>query len=94
MAKKKKNVKLKDLRSATAASLKAVLGKKVAGKVPIICGIFVDQQEVARLDRAPEELARGIAKEISISSGIKVKPGAQTLPGGIIVGFIQPKILK
>jgi len=63
----KKSVKLTDLRSATAASLTAVLGKKVVGKVPIICGIFIDKQEVQRLDRAPDDLASGIAKEISAS---------------------------
>jgi hypothetical protein len=91
---KKKSVKLKDLRSATAASLKAVLGKKIAGKVPIICGIVMQEEALAQLDRAPEDLAKGIAKEISLASGIKVKPGVQKGPGGILVGFIQPKIVK
>ena len=91
---KKKSVKLKDLRSATAASLKAVLGKKVVGKVPIICGIVLQEEVLAQLERAPEDLAKGIAKEVSVASGIKVKPGVQVGPGGILVGFIQPKILK
>lgn len=93
MAKSKK-VKLTDLRSATAASLKAALGKKIAGKVPIICGIFVEQQEIERLDQSGDALAKEIAQQVSIASGIKVKPGAQKIPGGIIVGFVQPKILK
>ena len=87
----KKNVKLKDLRSATEASLKAVLGKKIAGKIPIICGILIEEKILADLERSPDELAKGIAMDVSVASGIKVKPGIQKAPGGILVGFIQPK---
>lgn len=88
-----RTVRLKDLNAATAASIKAVTGK-LPKKPGIIAGFFLADAAVARLSQSPAALAKEVAAGASKASGIKLKAVVQKLPGGgILCGYIQPKIL-
>jgi hypothetical protein len=89
----RKTVKLQDLRSATAGSVSAVLGKKFPGKPGVLVGLLIDEAQLAALGSATK-IAGDIAMRVSAASGIKVTAGVKKLGGGILVGYIQPKGLK
>jgi hypothetical protein len=89
----KKSVKLKDLQAATAASIKAVLGKKFVGRTGVLAGILIDPEQIQSLTTNPTTLAKELAAGVSAASGIKVKPAIQIGKGGILVGYVQPKIM-
>jgi hypothetical protein len=89
-----KSIKLTDLRSATEASIKAVLGRKFPGRPGVLVGLWIDKASIKKLDLNPAGVARQMAGRVSVASGIKVKPGIKVAGGGVLVGYIQPKILK
>ncbi len=87
-------LKVRDLRSATDASIKAVLGKKFPGEPGIIAGFWLDDASVKTLDVSPLALAKDITKRASIASGMRLTAETLKRPGGILVGYIQPKFRK
>lgn len=89
-----KSVKLKDLRSATEASVAAVLGRKFPGRPGVLVGLWIDRAQLRDLKLAPSKIAGDVARSVSLASGIKVKPGFKTIDGGVLVGYIQPRIMK
>ncbi len=86
------SVKVQNLAAATAASVRAVLGKGLARRPGVLAGILVDPAAVARLEMSPIALATAITKQTSISSGIKLKPGVIKGPGGILIGYQQAPV--
>ncbi len=87
-----KSIKLKDLRSATEASIKAVLGKKFVGKPGVLVGLWIDKNAIPKLELKPNDVARELARQVSVSSGIRVTPGIRPGKGGVLVGYIQPRL--
>ena len=53
-----------------------------------------DFTKLEALGRDPKDLAADISRQVSITSGIKVKPGISRGKGGVLVGYVQPRILK
>jgi len=90
----KKTVKLSDLQTATAASIKAVLGKQFIKRPGVLTGIWISEEQIAQLSSSPTALARQLASRVSVDTGIKVKAATQLTRGGVTVGYIQPKIMK
>ena len=88
-----RTVRLKDLQTATAASIKAILGKPIK-KPGVIAGFILADRTAAALGKTPLALAKEVAAGASKASGIRLKPAVQKLPGGgILCGYIQPRIL-
>lgn len=96
MAARSKQVKLKNLASATSASVKAALGKQLGMKAKggITAGIILNEAEIARLSAKPLDVAKEVAKQVRIQSGISVKPQVTTIPGGILMGYQLPRVMK
>lgn len=88
-----RSVKLKDLKAATEASVRAVLGKKVTGR-GVLVGLWLDKAAINELGVSANALARDVSKQVSAISGIRVTPGIKPGRGGVLVGFIPPKLLK
>jgi hypothetical protein len=89
-----KTVKAKNLRSATEASIKAVLGKGFVPRPGVIAGLWIDKGTLGRLDVGAAALAKDLAKQVSIESGIRVTPSIKPGKGGVLVGYIQPKLFR
>jgi len=87
-------LKVQNLAAATAASVRAVLGKGLPRRPGILAGIWLDERAIARLELSPKALATAIAKQASANSGIKLKPGLIPGDGGILVGYQQPSIFQ
>lgn len=97
MPAKPKQVKLKNLAAATKASVQAALGKELIrtlGPGGITAGILLRDTELAATEAKPLDLAKSIAKQVRVESGIKVTPQVTKLPGGILVGYILPRLMK
>lgn len=96
MAAKTKNVKLKSLASATTASVQAALGKQLGKSVKggILAGFVLQEADAARLAARPLDVAKGIAKQVRAQSGISVTPQVANVPGGILMGYAVPRIMK
>ena len=86
-------VKVKDLRAATVASVRAVLGKKFVGG-GVLVGLMIDKTAIDKLDVSATQLAKDLTKQASLASGIKLTPGVKPGKGGILVGFLPPKIAR
>ena len=82
-----RSVKLADVKAATAASVKAVLGKNIVMRRGVLVGLWIDKT-------AMNKLARSVASQVSRSAGIKVTPKIKTVRGGVLVGFIPPDVMK
>jgi hypothetical protein len=93
---KTKTVKLKNLASATSASVQAAVGKQLGKSLKggITAGIVLNDAEVARLAAKPMDLAKDITKQVRAQSGISVTPQVTTIPGGLIMGYQLPRIMK
>lgn len=89
-----KTLKTMDLRAATAASIQAVLGKRFPGRPGVLVGLWLDRGVIGKLGIGPAQIAKDISKQVSVTSGIKVTPGTKAGPGGVLVGYIQPRIFK
>jgi len=89
-----RSVKLADLKSATDASVKAVLGRKFPGRPGILVGLWIDPASIKELRLSPATVAKQVARQVTVASGIKVRPSFKPAGGGVLVGYIQPKILK
>jgi len=89
-----KSVKLIDLKSATEASVKAVLGRKIPGRPGVLVGFWIDKSSIKDLSLNPSTMAKQVARQVATASGIKVRPGTKPAGGGVLVGYIQPRILK
>jgi hypothetical protein len=87
MAKRAKTVNLAAL---TAASVKAVVGRRKLPRPGILVGLLVDRDLVDALGTRPDALARGIARGVSAAAGLKLRPGVVRKPGGILVGYYPP----
>lgn len=88
-----RTVKLKDLQSATAASIAAVTGKPLK-KPGVLAGFILADAVAEKLGKSPLALAKEIAGSTSKATGLPLKAVAQKLPGGgILCGYIQPKVL-
>lgn len=97
MPPKPRRVPLKSLAAATTLSVKAALGKEVAiGKPGTLAGFLIRDADLVRLGGDAQALARQVARGVSAASGIKVKPDIAKLPGGggILVGYILPRVMK
>lgn len=89
-----KSIRVKDLRAATEASIKAVLGKAPLRRPGILTGIWLDKSSISRLDTSPARLAKDIASSTARLSGIRLTPIVRPVKGGVLVGFIPPKIQR
>ena len=89
-----KSVKLKDLQTATARSITALLGKKYIGRPGVLAGFWIGDEDLNNLAVTPTALAKKVASSVKLASGIAVKGATQPVRGGVLVGYIQPKILK
>ena len=89
-----KTIKLKDLRAATAASVNAVLGKTFIRPPGVLAGFLTDEAALNRLGTTASKLAKDVAGQVSRTSGIRVTPAIKAGPGGILVGYIQPRLFK
>ena len=96
MATKTKNVKLKSLAAATTASVQAALGKQLGKSVKggLLAGFVLQEAEAARLSAKPLDVAKDIAKQVRAQSGISVTPQVTSIPGGILMGYALPRIMK
>jgi hypothetical protein len=93
-AKKPATLKVQNLAAATAASVRAVLGRGLPGRPGILAGIWIDKAAIAKLELSPKAVAAAITKQASLNSGIKLKPGLIAGDGGVLVGYVQPEILS
>ena len=89
-----RSIKVKDLRVATEASIRAALAKTPIKRPGILTGFLLDKASIARLDVSPGRLAKDIASSTGKLSGLRLRPVARRVPGGILVGFMPPKIMK
>ena len=89
---KPKKLALKDLQAATMASVRAVLGKGFPPKPGVLAGFWLPDRSVDDIERKPEDIAADIAKDVSRLSGVRVRPGVVRGGGGVLVGYIQPRI--
>ncbi len=83
--------------SSGTNTVKAALGKEVAiGKPGTLAGFLIRDADLAKLGGDAQALARQVARGVSAASGIKVKPDIAKLPGGggILVGYILPRVMK
>jgi hypothetical protein len=87
-------IKIKNLAAATTASVKAALGKEIPKKPGTLAGFILKDRELAKLDVSAASHAKTVAKDVSLASGIKLTPGTQRIPGGVLVGYRVPAILK
>lgn len=87
-------IKLKDLQSATAASIKAVVGKRFPGKPGVIVGFWLDNAAVKAQGQTANAIAADVARQVGAASGLRVKPAILKRPGGVLVGYLQPRIAK
>lgn len=85
-------LKLQDLKSATAASIRAVLGKGLPKRPGIIAGFWMDEAQIKASRMTPEAIAKKVASQASAASGVKLTPGLVRGGGGILVGYVQPAI--
>jgi len=89
-----KKVKLKNLAAATAASVKAALGRPIAKRPGTLAGFILRDAEFERLGKSPAALAKEVATGVRLSSGIRVTAGIARVPGGILVGYQVPALFK
>jgi hypothetical protein len=89
-----RTVKLKDIRSATEASIKAVLGKRFVSRPGVLVGLWIDRTAIGKLGAGANQIAKDVARQVSVTSGIRVVPGIRPVRGGVLVGYIQPKLFK
>lgn len=89
-----RSVKLRDLRTATEASIKAVLGRKQVFRPGVLVGLWLDKSALNKLDIGPAQIAGNIAKQVTSISGIRVTPGTKLVRGGVLVGYIAPKVFR
>lgn len=96
MAKPKKRTTAKpaklDLAKIAAASVTARLGKQPSSGPGILTGMIVRPDAIAALGKTPATLAAEIAKDVSTKTGLKLTPKFVAGDGGILVGFLPPKI--
>ncbi len=86
-----KKLALRDLRSATLASVKAAIGRLPGGG--IINGFVLNEADLDRLEQTPAALAKEVAASTGRAAGLKLKPVVIERPGTIICGFVPPPIL-
>ncbi len=90
-----KSVKLKNLAAATKASVAAALGRAVPRRPGTLAGFIVRDAELAKLGVSAKTLAGEVAKDVSVTSGIKVVAAPPVrVPGGILVGYRVPTLMK
>jgi hypothetical protein len=97
MAARSKTVKLKSLAAATKASVQAALGKETTRALSsggTTAGRYLRDAELAGLTTTPANLAKAIAKQVRAESGFSVTPQVTKVPGGAIVGYLIPGIMK
>lgn len=96
MPAKTKTVKLKNLASATTASVQAAIGKQLGKSLKggITAGVVLNDAEIEQLAAKPMDLAKDIARQVRAQSGISVTPQVATVPGGILMGYQLPRIMK
>lgn len=92
-----KKLKLKNLAAATKSSVQAALGKQATRALRpggITAGILLKDTEIAGLTATPAEIAKTIAKQVRTESGISVTSQVTKIPGGVLVGYLLPRITK
>jgi hypothetical protein len=89
-----RTVRRSDLRSATEASIKAILGKQLVRRPGILAGFWIDKASLSKLEVTPTQLARQVAGTAAKLSGIRLTPAVRPGNGGSLVGFIPPRIFK
>jgi hypothetical protein len=89
---KARTLKVQDLKSATAASVRALVGKALPRLPGVLAGILISEEALAKLKKSPATLASLITKQVSAASGLTLRPGTVRGPGGILVGYVQPNI--
>jgi hypothetical protein len=87
-------LKLQDLRTATAASIRAVLGKGFPKRPGVVAGFWLDEAFIKEAGLKPNAIAKTIARQASAASGVKLTPGIIRGEGGILVGYVQPAIFN
>ncbi len=81
-----------DLAKITSASVAARLGKKLPAGGGILAGILVEPNDLERLGVSAAALARGIAADVAADTGLKIVPKTIKVPGGILAGFMPPRV--
>ena len=89
-----RTVKKVNLKAATAASVKAVLGAKPQLRPGILVGFWADRESLAKLKLTPAAAAKQVALQVSKTSGIKVTAGVEAAGRGVLVGYYPPAIMK
>ncbi|MCC7539348.1 MAG: hypothetical protein IT379_24200 [Deltaproteobacteria bacterium] len=91
-AAKPKTIARKDLQAATTAAVRAVLGKGFPPKPGVVAGFWLPDKVLDGIDRKPEAIAADVARNVQGLSGVRVRPEVVRAGGGILVGYIQPRI--
>ena len=88
----RKTVRLTDLRSATEASVKSVLGRKAAVRPGVLVGLWVDKPSIEGVGPSPMRVARRVASQVFLATGIRVRPAVRTDGGGVTIGYVVPEV--
>lgn len=96
MAGKPKRLQLKDLATATKASVQAAVGKELLQSIKpgLLTGLVLNDQQLAALGRTPKEIAKEIAKGVSANTGLRLTPGVQQAPDAVLVGYLVPRTVR
>jgi hypothetical protein len=89
-AKKPARLQTQDLKTATLASVKAVLGRGIPGRPGILTGIWVKNDVLEEQEISADAIAKSIAKQASAASGFKLKPQVIAGDDGMLVGYRTP----
>jgi hypothetical protein len=81
-----------DLAKIISASVTARLGKRLAPGGGILAGILVKPGDLERSGVSATSLAKSIARDVAEVTGLKIVPKTIKVPGGILAGFIPPKV--
>ncbi len=81
-----------DLAKITSASVAARLGRSLPAGGGILAGILVKPTDLERLGMSAAALARDIAGDVANETGLKIVAKTMKVPGGIIAGFLPPKV--
>ena len=69
-----------------------MLGKKFVTGRGVLIGLWLDKAAIGKLGVSANALARDVSKQVSALSGIRVTPGVKPGRGGVLVGFLPPKL--
>jgi hypothetical protein len=89
-------IKRKNLAAATAASVRAALGKPIAKEPGTLAGFIIREPELEALGKSAPQLAKEISRGVTAASGIRVTAATARIPGGggILVGYRVPTLFK